>query len=312
MSKLSTTKICVKSPAKINLHLEIIGKREDGYHELAMIMQNIDLSDYIEFENNQIGEIKLKSDSKDLSLDEDNLIIKAANYIKDLSKNKELGANIFLKKNIPIGAGLAGGSSNAAATLVGLNKLWALDLDYDTIFILSAKLGSDVPFFIEGGCQFCFGRGEILEKYSSNFDFGVILLKNPNISISTVDTYKKYSQEFCPKYFTETKKTNKIRNDLRVNGFNDFKFSEQRINVKNDLQVIVERENNSVKKALYLLSNLQNCLSFSMSGSGPTCFALFKDINIANEVFEQNYKMFNDNGFEAWVCKLINSGITLL
>ena len=312
MSKLSTNKICVKSPAKINLHLEIIGKREDGYHELAMIMQNIDLSDYIEFENNQIGEIKLKSDSKDLSLDEDNLIIKAANYIKDLSKNKELGANIFLKKNIPIGAGLAGGSSNAAATLVGLNKLWDLDLDYETIFLLSAKLGSDVPFFIEGGCQFCFGRGEILEKYSSNFDFGVILLKNPNISISTVDTYKKYSQEFCPKYFTETEKTNKIRNDLRVNGFNDFKLSEQRINVKNDLQVIVERENNSVKKALYLLSNLQNCLSFSMSGSGPTCFALFKDINIASEVFEQNHKMFNNNGFEAWVCKLINSGITFL
>ena len=312
MSKLSTTKICVKSPAKINLHLEIIGKREDGYHELAMIMQNIDLSDYIEFENNQIGEIKLKSDSKDLSLDEDNLIIKAANYIKDISKNKELGANIFLKKNIPIGAGLAGGSSNAAATLVGLNKLWDLDLDYETIFILSAKLGSDVPFFIEGGCQFCFGRGEILEKYSSNFDFGVILLKNPNISISTVDTYKKYSQEFCPKYFTETEKTNKIRNDLRVNGFNDFKLSEQRINVKNDLQVIVERENNSVKKALYLLSNLQNCLSFSMSGSGPTCFALFKDINIASEVFEQNHKIFNNYGFEAWVCKLINSGITFL
>lgn len=312
MSKLSTTKICVKSPAKINLHLEIIGKREDGYHELAMIMQNIDLYDYIEFENNQIGEIKLKSDSKDLSLDEDNLIIKAANYIKDISKKKELGANIFLKKNIPIGVGLAGGSSNAAATLVGLNKLWDLELDYETIFLISAKLGSDVPFFIEGGCQFCFGRGEILEKYSSNFDFGVILLKNPNISISTVDTYKKYSQEFCPKYFTETYKTKKIRDDLRVNGFNDFKLSEQRINVKNDLQVIVERENNSVKKALYLLSNLKNCLSFSMSGSGPTCFALFKDINIASEVFEQNHKMFNNNGFEAWFCKLINSGITFL
>ena len=312
MSKLSTTKICVKSPAKINLHLEIIGKREDGYHELAMIMQNIDLSDYIEFENNQIGEIKLKSDSKDLSLDEDNLIIKAANYIKDLSKNKELGANIFLKKNIPIGAGLAGGSSNAAATLVGLNKLWDLDLDYETIFLLSAKLGSDVPFFIEGGCQFCFGRGEILEKYSSNFDFGVILLKNPNISISTVDTYKKYSQEFCSNYFTETEKTNKIRNDLRLNGFNDFKLSECRVNIKNDLQVIVEKENDSVRQALYLLSNLKNCFSLSMSGSGPTCFALFKDINIATEVFEQNKKIFNNNGFDAWVCKLINSGITLL
>ena len=80
-------------------------------------------------------------------------------HIKKISKDKELGANIFLKKNIPIGAGLAGGSSNAAATLVGLNKLWDLDLDYETIFLLSKKLGSDVHFFIEGGCQFCFGRG---------------------------------------------------------------------------------------------------------------------------------------------------------
>ena len=312
MSKLSTTKICVRSPAKINLHLEIIGKREDGYHELAMIMQNIDLSDYIEFENNQIGEITLKSDNKDLSLNDDNLIIKAANHIKEISKDKELGANIFLIKNIPIGAGLAGGSSNAAATLVGLNKLWDLNLDYETILLLAAKLGSDVPFFVDGGCQFCFGRGEILEKYNSKFDYGVILLKNPNISISTIDTYKKYSKEFCPKYFTETQKTNDIRNNLRINGFNDIKFSEQRIKVKNDLQVIVEKENDSVKKALYLLSNLQNCFSFSMSGSGPTCFALFKNINIATEVFEQNHKMFNNNGFEAWVCKLINSGITFL
>ena len=281
MSKLSTTKICVRSPAKINLHLEIIGKREDGYHELAMIMQNIDLSDYIEFENNQIGEIKLNSNSKDLSLNDDNLIIKAANHIKEISKDKELGANIFLKKNIPIGAGLAGGSSNAAATLVGLNKLWDLNLDYETILLLAAKLGSDVPFFVDGGCQFCFGRGEILEKYNSKFNYGVILLKNPNISISTIDTYKKYSKEFCPKYFTETQKTKDIRNDLRINGFKDNKFLGQRIKVKNDLQVIVEKENDSVKKALYLLSNLQNCFSFSMSGSGPTCFALFKNINIA-------------------------------
>ena len=312
MSKFSTTKICVRSPAKINLHLEIIGKREDGYHELAMIMQNIDLSDYIEFENNQIGEIELKSDSKDLNLNDDNLIIKAANYIKELSKNKGLGANIFLKKNIPIGAGLAGGSSNAAATLIGLNKLWDLNLDDETVFSLSSKLGSDVPFFVKGGCQFCFGRGEILEQYNSKFNYGVILLKNLNISISTADTYKRYSHEFCSKYFTESEKTNNVRNNLRINGFKDLNSSGQMIKIKNDLQLIVEKENYSVKKALSLLSNLKNCFSFSMSGSGPTCFALFKDINRANEVFEQNYKMFNNNGFEAWVCKLINSGITFM
>ena len=146
MSRLSTTKICVKSPAKINLHLEIIGKREDGYHELAMIMQNIDLFDYVEFENNQFGEIKLSSDCKDLSLNDENLIVKAANCLKKISNNRKLGANIFLNKNIPIGAGLAGGSSNAAATLIGLNKLWDLKLDYESIISLSAYLGSDVPF----------------------------------------------------------------------------------------------------------------------------------------------------------------------
>ena len=312
MAKLSTTKICVKSPAKINLHLEIIGKRKDGYHELAMIMQNIDLSDYLELENNPKGVIKLNSDSNNLSLNNDNLIVKAANYIKELSNNKNLGANIFLKKNIPIGAGLAGGSSNAAATLIGLNKLWNLKLDYETILSLAAKIGSDVPFFVNGGCQFCFGRGEVLEKYYSKFEYGVILLKNPDISISTKDTYKKYSKEFCSKYITESEETNAIRNNLRINGFKDINFPGQMIKIKNDLQSIVEKENDSVKNALNILSRLQNCLSFSMSGSGPTCFALFKDSNKAIEVFEKNHKMFNSNGYEAWVCKLINSGITFL
>ena len=312
MSKLSTTKICVKSPAKINLHLEIIGKREDGYHELAMIMQNIDLSDYIEFENNQIGEIELNSDCHDLSLNDDNLIVKAANYIREKSNDRKLGANIFLKKNIPIGAGLAGGSSNAAATLIGLNKLWDLNLDYDTILSICAKLGSDVPFFVNGGCQFCFGRGEILEKYNSKYDYGVILLKNPKLSISTAETYKKYSKEFCSKYYTKSEKINIIRNDLRINGLKELNCPDQILKIKNDLQIIVAEENDSVKQALNLLSNLKNCFSFSMSGSGPTCFALFKDIKKANEVFEQNKKMFNNNGFEAWVCRFINTGITFL
>ena len=149
MSLLSTRKINIKSPAKINLHLEVIGKREDGFHELAMIMQNIDLADYLEFEINQEGLIKLKSDSNHLTLDSDNLIVKSAYLLKKLSNNN-FGANIFLKKNIPIGAGLAGGSSNAAATLIGLNMLWNLNLDNNDLLKLSATLGSDVPFFIYG------------------------------------------------------------------------------------------------------------------------------------------------------------------
>ena len=146
MQDLAKTKINIKSPAKINLHLEVIGKREDGFHELAMIMQNIDLSDYLEFEINNEGLIKLESDCNDLSLSDDNLIVKSANLLRKKS-NIDYGANIFLRKNIPIGAGLAGGSSNAAATLIGLNKLWDLNLDQETLCSLASTLGSDIPFF---------------------------------------------------------------------------------------------------------------------------------------------------------------------
>ena len=181
MQDLTNTKIIIKSPAKINLHLEVIGKREDGFHELAMIMQNIDLSDYLEFEINNEGLIKLESDCNDLSLSDDNLIVKSANLLRKNS-NIDYGANIFLRKNIPIGAGLAGGSSNAAATLIGLNKLWNLNLDQETLCSLASILGSDIPFFINGGTKLCFGRGEILEKLDSNFEYGAILLKNPNVS----------------------------------------------------------------------------------------------------------------------------------
>jgi len=209
-------KIFIKSPAKINLHLEVIGKREDGFHELAMIMQNIDLSDYLEFEINNESLIKLESDCDDLSLSSDNLIVKSANLLRKQS-NIDFGANIFLRKNIPIGAGLAGGSSNAAATLIGLNKLWDLKLDQKKLCSLASKLGSDIPFFIYGGIQLCFGRGEILEKLDSKLEYGVLLLKNPNVSVSTSETYKKYSKRFCDQYLTDREMIENIRKNLRDN-----------------------------------------------------------------------------------------------
>ena len=311
MSELSKKKISIKSPAKINLHLEVIGKRKDGYHELAMIMQNIDLADYLEFEINKEGLIKLKSDCNHLSLDSDNLIVKSANLLKKLSNN-DLGANIFLKKNIPIGAGLAGGSSNAAATLIGLNMLWNLNLDNNELLKLSASLGSDVPFFINGGTQLCFGRGEILEKLNYKYEYGVLLLKNPNVSISTAETYKKYSNQFIKQVEMTNDLIDNIRNDLRKDSLKDFKIKDKYIKIKNDLQLIVESENESVKQALYLLSNLKNCLTFSMSGSGPTCFALFNDFDNANKALNDNYKLFKKNGFDSWACKILDKGIKIV
>ncbi len=311
MQDLSKTKIVIKSPAKINLHLEVIGKREDGFHELAMIMQNIDLFDYLEFQINNEGLVKLDSDCNDLSLSSDNLIVKSANLLRKNSKI-ELGANIFLRKNIPIGAGLAGGSSNAAATLIGLNKLWDLNLDQETLRSLASTLGSDIPFFIDGGIQLCFGRGEILEKLDSSFEYGVILLKNPNVSVSTAETYKKYSNRFCDQYLTNREMIENIRKNLRDNGLNNLNFDNQNLTIKNDLQLVVENDNESVKQALYLLSKLENSLSFSMSGSGPTCFALFKDVETAKKELTANYNLFKDNGYDSWVCTFLEKGITFI
>ncbi len=311
MQDLAKGKIIIKSPAKINLHLEVIGKREDGFHELAMIMQNIDLSDFLELEINNEGLIKLETDCSELSISNDNLIVKSANLLRK-KLNIEYGANIFLRKNIPIGAGLAGGSSNAAATLIGLNKLWNLNLDNKKLCSLSSKLGSDIPFFINGGIQLCFGRGEILEKLDSNFEYGVILLKNPNVSVSTADTYRKYSSSFCDKYFMSEDKIEKIRNNLRDNGLKRLNFDNEHMIIKNDLQLVVEKENDSVKQALYLLSTLKNCLTYSMSGSGPTCFALFKDFETAKKELNSNYKLFKEKGYDSWVCTLLEKGITFI
>ena len=311
MQDLAKGKIIIKSPAKINLHLEVIGKREDGFHELAMIMQNINLSDFLELEINNEGLIKLETDCSELSISSDNLIVKSANLLRKKS-NIEYGANMFLRKNIPIGAGLAGGSSNAAATLIGLNKLWNLNLDNKTLFSLSSKLGSDIPFFINGGIQLCFGRGEILEKLDSNFEYGVLLLKNPNVSVSTADTYKKYSSSFCDKYLTSVEMIVKIRKDLRANGLKRLNFDNKHMIIKNDLQLVVEKENDSVKQALYLLSTLKNCLTYSMSGSGPTCFALFKDVETAKKELNANYKLFREKGYDSWVCTLLEKGITFI
>ena len=311
MQDLAKKKINIKSPAKINLHLEVIGKREDGFHELAMIMQNIDLSDFLELEINNEGLIKLETDCSELSISSDNLIVKSANLLRKKT-NIDYGANIFLRKNIPIGAGLAGGSSNAAATLIGLNKLWNLNLDNKTLCSLSSKLGSDIPFFINGGIQLCFGRGEILEKLDSNFEYGVLLLKNPNVSVSTADTYKKYSSSFCDKYLTSEEMIVKIRKDLRANGLKRLNFDNKHMTIKNDLQLVVEKENDSVEQALYLLSTLKNCLTYSMSGSGPTCFALFKDVETAKKELNANYKLFKEKGYDSWVCTLLEKGITFI
>ncbi len=235
MSDLKNKKIIINAPAKINLHLEIIGKREDGFHELAMVMQSINLSDQLEIEINNEGKLNLKTDSANLDNGDENLIIKAARLIKDYSGKKELGANIFLRKNIPIGAGLAGGSSDAAGTLIGLNELWNLNLNSKILHQLASKLGSDVPFCIKGGSQYCFGRGEILKKYNFTKPYGLLLIKNSNISISTAYVYKKYYEKYSRFIDLSNINIEQKRDTLKNLGFINKDIFQKKINIRNDL-----------------------------------------------------------------------------
>ena len=182
--------ITVTAPAKVNLHLEVLGLRSDGFHELAMVMQSIDLCDRLSVANTADGQLQLSCDAPELTIADDNLVLRAAQLLRDRSGFQELGASMHLEKRIPIGAGLAGGSSDGAAALVALNALWGLGYSDRQLEKLAAELGSDMPFCIAGGSQLCFGRGERLEPLPAPADpLAVLLVKDPTVSVSTPWAY---------------------------------------------------------------------------------------------------------------------------
>jgi len=168
----------VKSPAKLNLHLEVLKKRKDGFHELRTVFQLIDLQDEIKFEitNNKIDLVENPLPIKD------NLILKAAHLLKERTKANQ-GVKIFLNKKIPMEKGLGGGSSNAATTLIVLNKLWETNLDKNELIEIGLELGSDIPFFIHGINSWAEGRGEIFKPIILPSQW--FLLAFPKTDIST-------------------------------------------------------------------------------------------------------------------------------
>jgi 4-diphosphocytidyl-2-C-methyl-D-erythritol kinase len=183
------TRIYEKAPAKINLLLDVIRKRDDGYHEVEMIMTMVDLADRLEMEELSGDRIVLSSQAGFIPLDEKNLAFQAARLIKE-RYGVSRGVYIHLDKRIPVAAGLAGGSSDAAAALRGLNRLWGLGLSGVELESLGAELGSDVPFCIRGGTAVARGRGEVLESIPAPPQCWVILVKPP-INVSTADVYGK-------------------------------------------------------------------------------------------------------------------------
>jgi 4-diphosphocytidyl-2-C-methyl-D-erythritol kinase len=179
----------VLAPAKVNLFLEVLGKRVDGYHEVATLMAPVDLTDELDFRPSESGELSLTCDDPGLPTGPENLVLKAATRLRD-STGCPAGATIRLTKRIPVAAGLGGGSSDAAATLVGLNELWKLGLSPAALARLGAEIGSDVPFFLSGSAAWCTGRGEVVTPAPVGRPLDLVLVKPPE-GLQTAEVYHR-------------------------------------------------------------------------------------------------------------------------
>ena len=179
----------VLAPAKINLFLEVLGKRPDGYHDIETLILALELFDEITLGADDSGNISLACDDPELSTGSDNLALKAARLLQERTGYGQ-GARIWLAKRIPWAAGLGGGSSDAAATLAGLNELWELGLSTEQLSSIGQELGSDVPFFFHTPAALCTGRGELVNPVAPGRAFDIVLAKPPQ-GISTAQVYNE-------------------------------------------------------------------------------------------------------------------------
>lgn len=249
----------VKSYAKINLGLEVLAKRDDGYHEVRTLFQSVDLCDLLTFFPCQHDGVIVKGDDESLCWDESNLIHKAAVLLKEKG-SLSAGTEIHVEKRIPAGSGLGGGSSNAAMTLLVLNKIWGVGLDKDTLKDLGAQLGADVPFFFEGGLCLGRGKGDILFPQEDGDPYFCLLVLPP-VSISTASVYEGY-RAFLTSQVKESKIIKFLEN--RDLGF-----------LENDLEETVFRAYPQIK-AIKSLFQKQGSELTLMSGSGSAVFGVFR------------------------------------
>jgi 4-diphosphocytidyl-2-C-methyl-D-erythritol kinase len=240
--------------------------------------------------------------------------VKAAELLRSRVGLPELGAAITLEKRIPIGAGLAGGSSNGAAALVGLNALWGCGFSREQLHGMAAELGSDMPFCLDGGTQLCFGRGEVLEPVAGVDApaLSVLLVKHPQASVSTPWAYGRCRELRGDFYLEQEADFEQRRQNLRRSPLLMALRGEAALPaLRNDLQAVVEPEVESVRQGLRLLRQADSALAVAMSGSGPSLFALFADGAKAEAARDQLAEPLAEAGFESWVCRCTGSGVTL-
>ena len=260
--------------SKVNLGLDVLRRRDDGYHEVRMIMQTLKLCDELYFEETQKKEIRIVCNSENLECDENNLIYKAARLIMD-EAGIDRGLDIRLKKNIPIAAGMAGGSSDAAATLVVLNKMFGIDFDIAKLKEMGVKIGADVPYCIEGGTQLSEGIGEKLTRLKDAPQCFVVVAK-PHIGVSTKYVYENLH--------VETIKTHP-NIDAMLKGIDAGDLIEISSHMENILENVTEKKYPVIAMLKSKLKSM-GALNSLMSGSGPTVFALFDEKDKADKACE--------------------------
>jgi len=270
----------LQSKAKVNLFLDILSKRDDGYHSINTVYQLIELSDFLEFEKAQ-NKIEIICNSPDVPTDESNIIFKSIKILSTYKNIKNIGVRVRINKNIPVGAGLGGGSSNAAITLIAINQLFNLNLSFDELLNIAQQIGMDVPFHLYGGRCIGTGRGEIIEQIPNGLVDMVLI--NIGLQISTKWAYQQINWDkvdYHPSIdeFIDRLSDSSVDdvNKHLYNAFEQFIFPYHPIleSIKNELL------NEGAFGAL-------------MSGSGSTIYGIFEDNNKARKVadkFKEKYK----------------------
>jgi 4-diphosphocytidyl-2-C-methyl-D-erythritol kinase len=280
----SNRSIELKARAKINLSIDILGKREDGYHEVKMIMQTIKLHDRIIIEPLPYG-IDVVSNRRYVPSGAGNIAYKAAELITDRC-NLKSGVRVKIDKRIPVAAGLGGGSSDAAAVLKGINELFSLGLSNKELMILGKEIGSDVPFCINGGTMLAEGIGEKLTELTGLNNVPIVLVK-PNIRISTSWVYKN---------FTLDKIKERPSTELLIEALDNNNITLLAGNLKNVLETVTAERFRIIKKVKNMMIE-RGANGSLMSGSGPTVFGIFTDMDKAKSAFGKFRK-------EKWNCFL--------
>ncbi|MCT8136364.1 4-(cytidine 5'-diphospho)-2-C-methyl-D-erythritol kinase [Anaerobacillus sp. CMMVII] len=274
-------KITIKAPAKINLSLDVLHKREDGFHEVEMIMTTVDLADRIELTLLEEDRIMIDVSEGFVPSDSRNLAYQAAQLLKDKFQVVK-GVRIFIQKNIPVSAGLAGGSSDAAATLRGLNQLWSLGLSLDELAVLGAQIGSDVSFCVYGGTALATGRGEKIQHISAPPPCWVILAKPP-IGVSTAEVYRNLK-------ITDLTHPNIESMVAAIEGHDYEGICHQLGNVLESVTFNLYPEVQRIKEQMIRFG----ADGVLMSGSGPTVFGLVKHESRMSRIYNGLRGFCND------------------